>query len=403
MPSESEPSQPRTDWTSAGPEPERRTIDTSDGDYAEGDIDKRHGTFIDYVEGSVILQEAERAYDVRGLPNPFLGLRSFTYDDRESYAGRERTIEFAVQKLTEPGAQRTLLFITGASGSGKSSFDQAGLLPALEVYYAQRGFTAHGAVFRPSRHPLAGLADTLLQLGLPAHTLDLEALMATPARFYPFVQNQMLPSQINVLIVDQFEELFTESEPRERDALFVFLEGIPAFSALRTHIITTLRADYLPELFEHKALYDIAKQGIDLRAMREAELREAIQRPLQQSYPNADKRFEDALLEKLARDASGDAAYLPLLQVTLEDLWARGSLKLSAYGTLTDAIQRRAEEVYTYSDAEDQQPRLPADRRRSRRSSWTWWRSRWTTSRTVMCAAAAPLMSWRMDRQTRAS
>ena len=48
----------------------------------------------------------------------------------------------------------------------------------------------------------------------------------------------------------------------------------------------------------------------------------------------------------MATDAAEDAAYLPLLQVTLEDLWRRGRLQLSAYSELADAIQQRAEDVY---------------------------------------------------------
>ncbi len=106
----------------------------------------------------------EKTYDVAGLPNPYLGLRSFTYVERARYAGRERSIGEAVMKLTTPGEQRPLLFITGASGSGKSSFAQAGLLPALEAHYAQRDQPVRHAVFRPGAHPMAALDDTLKQL-----------------------------------------------------------------------------------------------------------------------------------------------------------------------------------------------------------------------------------------------
>jgi hypothetical protein len=147
-------------------------------------------------------------------------------------------------------------------------------------------------------------------------------------------------------IIDQFEELFTQSEPSQRDALFRILEHLPPFAELRTHIIATVRADYLPELFQRKALYAQVKDGIELRAMTEDELKQAIQRPLQQHPEAKDKRFEQALLDKLAEDAAGDATYLPLLQVTLDKLWGDGWLKLSAYGTLTDAIRQRAEQVY---------------------------------------------------------
>jgi WD40 repeat protein len=340
---------------------------------------------------------AEQQYDVRGLPNPYLGLRSFTYNDRGRYAGRQRTVEVAVQKLTSVDANRSLLFITGASGSGKSSFAQAGLLPALEAYYQRRGLTARHAVMRPSRFPIAGLADALLQLGLPPqqleplHEIEHGAAASqlipehTPAQHAnPLLADQsgisrLIPEhtpaqQVNLLVIDQFEELFTQSEIGQRDVFFGFLAALPSFTTLRTNFIATMRLDYLPELFQYKTLYDVAKQGIDLRAMSEAELKEAIQWPLRQlletlDRPIDEKRFEDTLLDRLAHDAASDPAYLPLLQVTLEDLWGRGSLKLGAYeqpdghGALVRAIRQRAEYAYHYrEDAGGQsEPRSAAD------------------------------------------
>lgn len=336
--------------------------------YVEGDLRQEgafisgsvHGPVVGSVSGGqVIIQDAEDAYDVRGLPNPYLGLRSFVYADRACYAGREHTVAEAVETLAAPDAPRALFFITGASGSGKSSFAQAGLLPALEERYARRSLAARWAVFRPSRHPLAGLADALLQLGLPN---DSAAVAADPGRF---IAERTPPQQINLLVIDQFEELFTQSEPAQRDALFAILENLPDFATLRTHVIATLRSDYLPELFARKPLYDAAKQGVDLRAMDQGELREAIQRPLQVRYPDAGKRFEAALLDQLAHDAAQDAAYLPLLQVTLEELWSSGRLTLDAYAeptahdALARAIEHRAEQVYAYEDyaAERAHPR----------------------------------------------
>lgn len=289
--------------------------------------------------------EADEKYDVRGLENPYLGLRSFTYKDQSIYAGRERSITTALEKLTTPGEPRVLLFITGASGSGKSSLAQAGIVPALEHHYQQRHITPRYAVFRPSKYPLAMIADALRQLGMPGTTLDNQ-----PDTFFSFVQQHTHKNQVNLLVIDQFEELFTQSEPAQRDTLVAILEHRPSFDQLRTHLIITLRSDYLPKLFEYQPLYEKCKQGLEVRVMTEEELREAIQRPIQQSYPDGSKQIEEALLESLAQDSTVSAAYLPLLQVTLEDLWKRGSLTQSAYGTLTDAIRRRAEEVYHFVD-----------------------------------------------------
>src|SRR5512139_366894 len=70
----------------------------------------------------------DQQYDVHGLANPYLGLQSFTYADHAKYAGREKLIAETVARLTAPNDPLNLLFITGASGSGKSSFVQAGIL-----------------------------------------------------------------------------------------------------------------------------------------------------------------------------------------------------------------------------------------------------------------------------------
>ncbi len=167
-----------------------------------------------------------------------------------------------------------------------------------------------------------------------------------------------------VIVIDQFEELFTQSNAQPRDALFNLLTHLPPFRSTRTHIIATVRADYLPELFALPELYEIAKRGIDLRAMSVDELREATQQPLRATYPDKDKRFQPELVERLAQDAVENAAYLPLLQVTLEEIWRRGKLTLGAYTNLADAIKQRADKVLEFQDfaaAQPSQPRSPEE------------------------------------------
>jgi energy-coupling factor transporter ATP-binding protein EcfA2 len=327
-----------------------------------------------HIGRDVIQVTEDRSYHVGGLPNPYLGLASFTYAERAWYAGRERTVAQAVAQLTVPGQQRTLLFVTGASGSGKSSFTQAGLLPALEQFYGGRQQQVRWAAVRPSSLPLDSMIDALTQLGLAAHRLTPEAILREPGRLARLICDTTPQLQINAVVVDQFEELFAQSHVAQCDALFALLAALPPFAELRTHIIATMRVDYLPELFRHKALYDHAKQGIELRAMDEQELREAISRPLRAllrelGRPVDEKRFEEALVARLARETAEDAAYLPLLQMTLEALWTGGRLTLSAYdqpdayGSLGGAVRRWAERVYGYTiDAASQpQRRPPAD------------------------------------------
>ena len=148
---------------STNSETELFNIDKTPQTTIQGNVVTGGGDFVG--RDKVVHYYYEKAYDVRGLPNPYLGLRAFTYEERSHYGGREDMLDHAVKLLTTPGEQRTIFFITGASGSGKSSYVQAGLLPALETFYQQRKYVVRWAVFRPSRQPLAGLADALLRLG----------------------------------------------------------------------------------------------------------------------------------------------------------------------------------------------------------------------------------------------
>ncbi len=75
----------------------------------------------DVVGRDKIVITGEQQYDVHSLANPYLGLQSFTYADHARYAGREKLIADTVTRLAAPGDPLSLLFVTGASGSGESS------------------------------------------------------------------------------------------------------------------------------------------------------------------------------------------------------------------------------------------------------------------------------------------
>lgn len=65
------------------------------------------------------------------LPCPYLGLRSFTADDSAYYFGRDRLVGDVLDKIAEWSDEGAPIAVVGASGSGKSSLLQAGLLPAI--------------------------------------------------------------------------------------------------------------------------------------------------------------------------------------------------------------------------------------------------------------------------------
>ena len=121
---------------------------------------------------------------------PYKGLAPFDRDDAEYFFGREELVADLVAHVV--GAP--LLAVVGPSGSGKSSVVRAGLLPALAggVLPGSHGWTQ--AVIRPGAHPL-------------------RELRRATRRF--------APHERNVLVVDQFEEVFTACEDERERGEFV--------------------------------------------------------------------------------------------------------------------------------------------------------------------------------------
>src|SRR5207248_3291885 len=116
----------------------------------------------------VIPPKDESSFDVADFgQNPYPGLKAYTHDMASFYAGRESQIRDAVHRLSRPGDEPVVLFITGASGIGKSSFAQAGLLPALEGAYLEQGRHVRWSVRRPGRYPVESLGLALRDFGVP--------------------------------------------------------------------------------------------------------------------------------------------------------------------------------------------------------------------------------------------
>ena len=303
--------------------------------------------------------------------NPYLGLKSFTYDDRSKYAGRKNIVEAAVAQLTAPGDEQSFLLVTGASGSGKSSFVQAGVVPLLSQHYRLQNIVLDWDMFPPSQHPMAALTAALRRLGAAIPV----GQVIRPSDWQRVLRETLPPRHLPCLVIDQFEEAFaTHVDADERTAFFDLLMGLPSFAEFPIHIIATMRSDFLPDLFE-TALYPFAKHGVNLQTMDQLALEQAIERPMthlmqeverllpEQAQWLGPKQWEGAVLKRLSADAAQDATYLPLLQVTLQDMWRNGHLKLSAYTDLTTAIQKRAETVWRLRDydAEQQTPRTEAE------------------------------------------
>ncbi|MFF0578294.1 nSTAND1 domain-containing NTPase [Streptosporangium saharense] len=279
--------------------------------------------------------------DNGGVRNPYVGLVAFQREDAEWFFGRERLVENLLSLVGE----RRFLVVFGSSGSGKSSLLRAGLLPATPW---------PTALFTPGPHPLDECAAQLAALGTgPAsavrgeldrspRALHLGALQALAGRS---------PHDELLVVVDQFEEVFTLCRDAEERARFVEALAVAARTAnSRTRVVLGVRADFYARCAEHPHLAEaIGDAQLLVGAMSVEELRRAISQPA----VRAGCAVESALLARLVADTAGQASALPLLSHALRETWHRrrgNTLTLSGYeraGGVDGAIAATAEQLYT--------------------------------------------------------
>jgi energy-coupling factor transporter ATP-binding protein EcfA2 len=281
-------------------------------------------------------------------PVPYRGLKSFQPEDADWFYGRQRLTDILLQNLSAQPDPGGLLAVVGPSGSGKSSLLRAGLIPAL----------------RSNALGIAGSAAwplTLLTPGVrPARELATQLTAITSNDQDRLLTGSRDVSRL-VIVVDQFEEIFTLCQDEsERLAFITALCGAadrgPEPGAL---VIIGLRADFYPHALRYPELVSaLQSRQILVGPMTEEELRSAITGPARR----AGLDIEDGLVEVLLRDlvpamdhdepAAHDAGALPLLSHALLTTWERshgGRLTVADYrdsGGIHGAVAASAEEVY---------------------------------------------------------
>src|SRR5208283_15066 len=167
-----------------------------------------------------------------------------------------------------------------------------------------------------------------------------------------------------LLFIDQFEEIFTQTEESLREKFIAALVAIIREPANSTKVILAMRADFLERLSPFSEFAKLVEKNIDLVTdMHPDELRLAIEQPAAQHGVI----FEPGLVEEIIKDVQGQAGSLPLLQYTLNLLWeeegkeedglADRKLNTKAYrelGGVRGALQKRADEIYaSFSDSSE--------------------------------------------------
>ena len=205
--------------------------------------------------------------------------------------------------------------MVGPSGSGKSSAVKAGLLPAIRrgaVPLSGSWFTIE---MTPATHPFEQLEDALLGVAVDPPPSLLEQLAGDQGlqravdRVLPHDGSQLL------LLIDQFEELFTQVDPATANRFLANLVSAVTDEQSRIRVVATLRADFYDRPLQHRGLGELLRDGTEIvTPMTPHDLERAITCPAE---PHG-ITFEPALVAALVREVTDRPGALPLLAVHVD-------------------------------------------------------------------------------------
>jgi WD40 repeat protein/uncharacterized caspase-like protein len=311
---------------------------------------------------------------------PYMGLAAFGEDNSQYFYGREGLILELVHHLRD----RSFLAVVGASGSGKSSIVQAGVIPQLrqgkQIPNSENWFLK---IMRPGVNPLGELANCFGRVtenkafkNQPSknqtsknqisknpmfgnETSLMEGILNLGVESFVYWLRRQ-PQPITVLVIDQFEELFTLGPSTDREKFFELVFGALKYASDRFKVVITLRADFITSCLEVEALADLLQEFSVLVPPKLSidDYRRVIVNPAQQ----VGLKVEAELVEVLLRELNNSVGDLPLLEFVLEQLWqrrAQGKLTLEAYqkqlGGIQGALERSSQSLYESLNTEEQE------------------------------------------------
>ncbi|OYD67303.1 nSTAND1 domain-containing NTPase [Rhodococcus sp. OK302] len=249
---------------------------------------------------------------------PYRGLESFRQEDTDWFFGREELTSVLAERVASAirGETRRQFMVIGASGSGKSSLLRAGLAPKVD--------------------------------GDDPRFDGWKVEIAAPGSgTIPTVDDER-----RVLIVDQFEELWTQCD---RDWREDFLQVLSE-AGENTVVVIGLRADFYGLAAEEPLLLPLLDDSpMVVGPLTEQQLHEVIVKPALKSGMTVQPELVQVLVSELTPRGShtaSDPGSLPLLSHALLGTWQRSTRKTLTvsdyYATdgIAGAVQQSAEEVY---------------------------------------------------------
>ncbi len=290
---------------------------------------------------------------IKNTLNPFPGIRSYSVNESSYFYGRKKQVAILKEML----ATHNFVIVSGASGCGKSSLINAGIIP--EMNSAEEWITI---LFKPGNDPLNELVNAFISKSTKSfsdkETVNLQDLLTKEdGTFSRFIQSLFNSTQRIFLIIDQFEELFsyTGKNSQKRNSTFInHIIEAQKQDVIPLKTIVSMRTDFLDECTHFREFNDLINQSYYLvPEMTREEQRAAIKGPIEYFGAAIDENLVDILLNEVSEKKD----QLPVLQHALMrtwEYWQRNSsnnepisqVHYQAIGTVSSALNQHAEEVY---------------------------------------------------------
>jgi WD40 repeat protein/serine/threonine protein kinase len=306
------------------------------------------------AEGRVVLSDTQTRTAILARPepmNPYKGLHAFQSTDARDFFGREEQIEQLLHRMDEDHAWSRFLAVIGPSGSGKSSLVRAGVIPSLRAGALPNSKTWFFVEMLPDAAPIEQLLVALMQVAAD-DLLEIHAMLKENEDGILKAAEHILPDDGSelVILIDQFEEVFTLVEDEATRAHFMaMIRRAVTDPTSRVRIIITLRADYYDRPLQYTDFGELLRTRMEtVLPLSASGLERAIIAPAERVGVS----FESGLVAQIVSEMNQQIGALPLLQYALTELferragWVMTSEAYNDIGGAVGALANRADELY---------------------------------------------------------
>jgi WD40 repeat protein len=256
--------------------------------------------------------------------NPFPGVRPFTSAEDKYFFGRDE----AVRELLDTLLVNHFVALIGASGTGKTSLIQSGIIP--ELLASDSGDWVPINV-RPGTRPLDNLLSGFQQVfPTDLDNDDVQSFTSGNMSLGEWVRQTISGKHNYLIIVDQFEEIFRIGQPGrsegknpEASRLVKLLMEVVNEKMSDFYVILSIRSDFIDACSKYIELTEqMNRSKYLLPAMSNEAISTVIRGPIKLAGAEIEPGFVDQLLEDL-KEVDEKLPHLQYSLMRTWDLWTQ--------------------------------------------------------------------------------